>query len=373
MKIGIITWFGGVNYGTNLQAIGLSNYLKKQGYTVELLNFNIYSNKHIKRSFLERIYSQPEKYISKYYFNKYKDEIEKKTRVIEKTLLDYCEITKRITNDEEYIIECNKFDLLIFGSDQIWNPNWYHRYYYADYPSIKTRRIAYAPSFGVDSIPNDSINDIKRSLSKFDSISVREESGAQLIDFLMKQKAQVVVDPTFLLEKEEWDKMASKQIKDEEYVLGLFLTDNVFHWHASKKFAKEKGLKLVVIPYLGYSYMQGDCVYKCVGIEELLSLIKNAEYVVTDSFHITVFSIIFNKQFVSFERFNSKNNKSQNTRLENMLKMFGLENQLLPYNSYSIPERIINDYSSTNHLVKQKIEESKEYLSNVIGEENNAV
>ena len=116
MKIGIITWFGGVNYGTNLQAIGLQQYLKKQGHTVKVINLNIKTNKKTKRKLCERIKSQPEKYINRYFLNKYKEEINKKTDLIEGLLFENIDITNEITTNAS---PKNKVNLVITSSEPL--------------------------------------------------------------------------------------------------------------------------------------------------------------------------------------------------------------------------------------------------------------
>ena len=136
MKIGIITWFGGGNYGTNLQAIALQGYLRKLGYSVQLLNFEIEAPKKEKLSFLQKIKRQPQKYAIKYALKKYKTQIETRYQKMKAEIQRNCVFTEKITSEQNYIDVCNKCDILICGSDQIWNPNWYHRFYYADYDQI---------------------------------------------------------------------------------------------------------------------------------------------------------------------------------------------------------------------------------------------
>lgn len=373
MKIGIITWFQGDNYGTNLQAIALQRYLREQGYDVELLNFVVAVNdgKKRKQSFIKRILKQPENYAWRYFGRKYKNQIDEKIALIYATVAKYCCFTKKIEDESSYIQVCNSFDLLICGSDQIWNPNWYHRFFYADYPEIKTRKISYAPSLGVNSIQNEKQSLIKRSLSTFESVSVREENGAELLKDLSPVEPIVVLDPTFLLDKSEWNLIASKKrILEGPYVLSMFLTDNLMHWHAAKEFSRRKNMKHVVIPYCGLSYAQGDVLCANAGIEDLLALIRDAEYVLTDSFHITVFSLIFNRQFFVFRRFLDDNFTSQNARVENLLKNLGLSKRLLPFKAFHITEFDSIDYAKVQKVLSTEICQSKIYLQNAIKGKN---
>lgn len=370
MNIGIITWFSGDNYGTNLQAIALQHYLKTQGYKVKLLNFkppNVSNNK--RKSFFIRVKYQPEKYATKYFLNKYKKEIEAKRKKIKETIINHCNFTQKIGSDEDYIRECNAFDLLICGSDQIWNPNWYHRYYYADYLEIKARKISYAPSLGVNSISEDKAKEIKRSLKGFEAVSVRESTGAKILSSLSPVKPKVVVDPTLLLSTADWLGIASKRIVDDKYVLSMFLTDNLRHWHAAKKFAKTKKMKHIVIPYCGISYTEGNQLQKSAGLEDFLALIRDAEYILTDSFHVMVFSLIFNKQFTAFQRFKENQYTSTNSRVNELLEKADVKDRILMYGTSSVPTMNTIDYQIVNKTLQDEIDKSKDYLLKAIGEE----
>lgn len=368
MNIGIITWFSGGNYGTNLQAIALQYYLRAQGHEVKLLNFevSVLSNNN-RRDFLTRLSYQPEKYITKYFDRKYKEAIAYRKFRIKETVQKYCIFTKKIESKEDYIRECNSFDLIICGSDQIWNPNWYHRYYYADYPEIKARKISYAPSLGINSIPEEKAKEIKMSLKGFDAISVRESIGARILSNLSPVEPQVVVDPTLLLGAREWSKIASNKVVSDQYVLSMFLTDNLRHWHAAKIFSKKKKMKHIVIPYCGISYTESDQLYVDAGIEDFLALIRDADYVLTDSFHVIVFCLIFNRQFVAFQRFKEDQFTSQNSRIDNLLGIATVKDRLLRYRTSKIPPMEDIDYQLVNKTLQIEIEKSKDYLLKAIG------
>lgn len=368
MNIGIITWFKSINYGTNLQAIALQYYLKTRGHEVKLLNFDVSGiSNDKKKNFFTRLFYQPEKYATKYFDHKYEKEIEYKKKKIRETVSKYCIFTEKIESKEDYIRECNSFDLIICGSDQIWNPNWYHRYYYADYPEIKARKISYAPSLGINSIPEEKAKEIKKSLKGFDAISVRESTGARILSNLSPIEPQVVVDPTLLLGAREWSKIASNKVVSDQYVLSMFLTDNLRHWHAAKIFSKKKKMKHIVIPYCGISYTEGDRLYVDAGIEDFLALIRHADYVLTDSFHVIVFCLIFNRQFVAFQRFKEDQFTSQNSRIDNLLEIATVKDRLLRYGTSKIPTMEDIDYQLVNKTLQMEIDKSKDYLLKAIG------
>lgn len=373
MKIGVITWFDSSNYGTNLQAIALQRYLRNKGYNVSIVNFKVDLDVNTRLSLGEklanwkmlgkRIRRQPEKYVMKWAIAKYGNEIERRDCKLREAIRDQCNLTEEIQDEKHLVSVLCQFDLLISGSDQIWNPGWYHRFYYADYDEVKTKRISYAASLGVNSIMEEKRNDIKRSLSKFSAVSVREQKGAELLRPLMKGEAAVVVDPTLLLNAEEWGAIfpIQKQTEDK-YVISMFLTDNFAHWRAAELFVKEKKLRHIVIPYCGFSYFKKADIAADAGLQEFLDLIRGAEYVLTDSFHVTVFSLINKKQFFTFARFREDSLTSQNVRVQHILHIAGTEERLLPYGTRKIPDMSCIEYKIVLEALEREIEKSKVYL-----------
>lgn len=367
MKIGIVTWFKGCNYGTNLQAIALQYYLRKMGHDVKIINYQVQLDEIDlpSHSIFEKINEKPEFVIMKAAKKIYKNMINARNYVIEKEVVKNCIFTEEIFSDEQLVESFNSFDLIICGSDQIWNPYWYHKFYYADYNGVISRKISYAPSIGVTKIPDDKAKMMWESLQKFESISVREKQAQNAFMTCFNIKPELVLDPTFLVDKQEWKNIFSGEDNDghnKDYVLSMFLSDNRKHWKAVKKFVKKHNLENVVVPYCGVSYFQDGYIEADAGLGKLINLINNAQYIITDSFHITVFSIIFQKQFYTFKRFNDKKNNSQNSRVVDLLDMFELKDRLIANNSKEIYEREIIDYSRNNVIIQNEIQKSKKYL-----------
>lgn len=366
MRIAIITWFSYENYGTKLQAIALQKYLRNLGYYVELLNFEppqIVLNSIKKETFLEKVCKQPYKYKERWILQKHKSDIEEKHKKMDKIIQKECVLSDKICTKKDYIDICNKFDLLICGSDQIWNPNLYHKYYFADFADIITPIISYAPSFGVNTVRKEVIEDLKHSLKRFQFITVREKQGAKIVEELIGKNPPVVMDPTFLLDSVEWKSLTSKKYKEKPYVLCYFLSDNKKHWEAVNRFTKKYNLDLYVIPQHYYSYIQKGEIFCKAGVEDFLDLISDASYVLTDSFHGTVFSLIFNKQFYTFERFKDDPFSSQNSRIINLLDSLSLMKRLNIFNSVEIKEQKMIDYNFVNKKLNQIINESKDILN----------
>jgi len=369
MKIGIITWFTGPNYGTNLQAIALQYYLRSHGYEVNLINYEVPSVNVTKdkKSFIRKVLYQPKKYAIKFAMNRYKTKIAERDRKLRNSIITKCILTSEIETIDELVKICNEFDLLICGSDQIWNPNWYDKFYFADYTGITTDRISYAPSMGVNTIPDSVVGEIKHALRQFKAISVREEKAAELLAPYLNKKPQVVVDPTLLLTSEEWmDIFPQVKYEGDDYIFAFFLNDEKAHLEATKKFAKRLNYKLILVPYKGATYLQNADIRADAGLEDMLDLIRNAKYVITDSFHITVFSIIHRKQFYTFQRFKEDEFTSQNARVTNLLNMVDLPERLIPYLSTRID--MLDDINYDGHIEKLniEIEKSKDFLKKSI-------
>lgn len=366
MKIGIITWFTGPNYGTNLQAIALQYFLHQQGNDVSIINYEVAppTVKNCGRNIIEKIKNQPHKYLTKYALYKYKAQILNRNKKMVSEIQKNCNFTDRIQSEEELIENCNKFDLLICGSDQIWNPNWYNKFYYADYPEILTPRISYAPSLGVNNIPKDKLREIITGLKKFDAISVREEKGADILTPYLEEKPSVVLDPTFLLSEDDWASIfpLKNDHESNDYVLAFFLAENKQHFRATQDFAKRHNLKYIIVPYVGISYLQKGEKLAGTSSGDLLNLIRNAKYVITDSFHITVFSLIHKKQFYTFQRFKEDAYSSQNVRITNLLKLVHLENRMIPYEMTSIMDLEDINYIEKSSIMKREISKSMEFL-----------
>ncbi len=280
-----------------------------------------------------------------------------------------CDITRTIDNDEQYINVCNQFDLIICGSDQIWNPNWYHPYYYADFTEIKAKKISYAPSIGIQEIPEEMKAYIQKSLKGFAWVTVREEKAAALLQPLLGYHPQKVLDPTMLFSGETWKELLHLQVQSgQRYALYYFLSDNRNHWKACMKFARSKNLIVKIIPQGGFSFFRKGNKYPDAGVKEFLELILNAEYVLTDSFHGTVFSILLEKEFYLFERFKDDEYFSQNDRVRELIKQFDLEDHMLKYNSHNIEEKVPIDFIRVHLKLNSLRLKSEKILRNEIEE-----
>ena len=222
----------------------------------------------------------------------------------------------------------NKYRIFLCGSDQIWNPNYFKKCNFLDFVSESNKKIAYAPSIGTTQLTENEKKKMKSYLDRFDKISVREESSKRLIESVVDKPVQVVCDPVFLLSREKWiEKMQLKE-PEEKYILCYFLGDNPEYQKMTEKLQESLKIKVKIIPTNTFGYALGFETQKTVGPKDWLSLLYGAEFVLTDSFHATAFSIIFNKSFYVLKRFSDTSPKSQNSRIYHLLNMTGLEDRI---------------------------------------------
>lgn len=208
--------------------------------------------------------------------------------------------TYSIKNNDFYTIPIENYNCFISGSDQVWNPDWadytYDKMFLRFCP--KNQRISYAASFGVDEIPDKWREKYAVGLSEFHYLSVREKNAVEIVESLIGKKCEKVLDPTMLLDRSMWDKIKKvpKKANEKNYILTYFLggrSDSVNK--DILEYGKKYGFHVINLLDLN------DSNY-FVGPDEFVGLISNAELVLTDSFHATVFSIIYERPFVVYNR-----------------------------------------------------------------------
>ena len=295
IKIATITTHGALNYGAVLQAYALSTYLNGAGYHCEILD---YRPNYVKESYrlIKAPHSPSGVLLAGFQALHYQERKTRKQR-FEQFQKEYLRTTyEKATQREELTALANEFDLLICGSDQIWNPKLHHfdEAYFLSYPEITVKRMAYAASFGQDSLDDDSKKEIARRIARIERFGCREFSAKKIVEELSGRDAEIVLDPVFLLSAETWRSVKKAfDHRDENYILGYFLSNPGHSIKAACSYAHSAGRKLYSI---GFSPRDvGNDAVNCydLGPQEFLSAVDDAEMVVTNSFHATAFSIIF--------------------------------------------------------------------------------
>lgn len=343
MKIGLLTYHNSTNYGAVLQTYATCRALKELGHEVEIIDFR-QDEKKSSRSFFF--------YIKVKNFWRFMDE-------------HYPKLTEYIETIEDLKARKWDFDCLIVGSDQVWNPQIALdklEAYFLNFGGKTVKRFSYASSFGISLWPKEKENLIpliKNDLLQFDAISVREESGKQILKDVFEIEAKVVLDPT-LLHKDYKELMGD--VKHNHELINYLLYRSPKQLQIIKKLATMMGKKPRMISTI--HYVKGFKYTYPPSIEAWLKYMSGADFIVTDSFHGLAFSLIFNKQFVVVSPNNGKN-----SRLLNLLKSVNLEHRHF-FDTDEIPyEKILNeeiDYTEVNRQLDTLRENSWNYLKDAL-------
>lgn len=355
MKAAFITIHIGFNFGSVLQAIATSEVLKKVGLEPICINYvppRVTHRRYWKiatqnpKKFFKRIIYYPILLITEHNFVGY--------------LTKHCRVTNPIYTEDNFVEKCPKADFYISGSDQLWNykhNEGYDTHYFFD--GIEGEKIAFASSIGMKLIPEDYAIYMKKQLSKFRAISVREASAVELLEG-MSLKSTQILDPTVMLNKNEWIPLASKRLVKERYLfvyLPYNIKDKKLVYRSVYTIAKEKNLKVVSYSDNIIKDKYADKTIYFVTPGDVLSLIMNADIVVTNSFHGTAFSINLNKQFWTYMPSNFS------TRITSILDLCGLNSRLL---EAEIADNQINeviDFDETNAILQQERQKAYNFLT----------
>lgn len=229
-----------------------------------------------------------------------------------------------VSKDELPMERLSEFDFFSVGSDQVWNPTYPHTSELRFLTFAKSsQKLCFAPSFGISELPEYVKEPYSEWLSDFPSLSVREEKGAEIIKELTGKEAEVICDPTLTLSREEWEAIEKKPdfTTNKPYALTYFLGNETNEYRKYiEKITKEKGLEVINL------FDIREPQHYCVDPAEFVYLVHHADSVFTDSFHCAVFSIIFEKSFVVFDRV--ENGRSMGSRLKTLLAKFDLTDRL---------------------------------------------
>ena len=293
------------------------------------------------------------------------------------------------TYDVRTISECrDQYGICVCGGDQIWSdcsidsPSYNmeeYKAYSLQFAGPRTKKIAYAPSMAVLAMTEEYKTIMKKGLAEFHAISVRERSSIPLLRQITEKEIRVVVDPVLLLPETEWNDMA-RENNNQKYILCYLLADSIAQRRAVKKLARKLHLPIVTFPHILANVVRkcdlffGDIRDYASGPREFLGLIKNAEFVITDSFHACVFSMIFRTPFAVFERDKANRKGNMNSRIYDFLEEYHLERQLVTEEALAGMNEIPKvDFSYAHQHWKRRREESLEYLRNALkGSENGA-
>jgi len=364
MKVGVLSRHSVANYGSLFQAYALQTIIEKMGYEAVNINYTPAGevggalakttagvsrwgkNPITKLAFL--MYQYPS---FSYTFSAFKDF--RKQYLIE---------TREYTSSEQIKKDLPDVDLFCTGSDQVWNllyDNKIDDTYFFDFLPDEKKRIAYAASFGGNRFENTDTHKYSEYLKKYSFISVREDSGVEILNEFGIEGKQVL-DPTLLLSKAEWEKLLTRKEKKEDYILIYQLRPNKEFDKYAEELSKRTGLKLIRISAMYFQKFKCGKFDYLPKPEEFLWYIKNAACLLTDSFHGTCFAINFRTPFIEIlpGRFNARN--------QSLLRVMGVEDrELADYKDFSLFDKKI-DWLQVDHLHEEKMDDSMRILQKMI-------
>ena len=263
------------------------------------------------------------------------------------------------------------YDAVIVGSDQLWTPagiksKFYNLLFVPDH----IKKISFATSFGVSHVPDNQKKMTAEYLRRIDYISVRETRGAEIVKELTGRDAVVALDPTLLFTGDEWKSIfPEEKIIDGPYIFAYFLGENPEHREAVNQLRESTGLKVVTVPFMDQFVKNdlefGDEALYHVGPVDFLNLIRGAEYICTDSFHGSVFSILSHKAFITFNRTQSDDKASRNSRIDSLFDLLKIDGHRYLH-EMKIEESIQNDidYYSVDQLLIDLRNDSRIFIKN---------
>lgn len=354
-KVGIVTFHRALNYGAALQAYALQKTVSAFGadcnvvdyispkITLDYKPFRIYKN-DILKSFAKSCIMCRRR--------------AKRKKAFQSFFNNYIVKSEKSYTPETISEAKNNYDMFIAGSDQVWSPHCvgFDPVYFLTFAN-DIQKYSYAASFAVNSLPQNKIEEYRNRIFGFQRISVREKIGEKIVAELTGQTALTHLDPTLLLSSNEWSKIAVRKI-DKPYILVFSANPPSSLVSFAKKLSKEKGLPIYYINDAPHIKKGGINYIVAPTVEEFIGYFQYASYVVTNSFHGTVFSVIFNKNlFVEF-----KNKHGRNIRSESLLTSLGIDREI-------IDGRAKENKIDWNNVNKKLLEEKKtslEYLKSII-------
>ena len=359
-KVGVLTWHYYSNFGSALQAFALQHTIERLDYKVSFVNYHnskfgkVSQIKDDIRLILGRTIGKvPLKIVDRFRY------------------ATICFSHKyhhlgRITTDEKLLPMLTKdYDVLVCGSDQIWAPNVFNPVYFAAFAEKHIRKISYAASIGLNTIPEDLIPKYKELLQPFYAIGIREEEGKNLLKKSCNIDSTVVLDPTLLVDVSVYEKMQRKvQGIHKPFLFCYFLNKEHKYKENVERYAYEHNLQIV-----GVSDKASDSDWMIrltgLGADHFLWLINNAETIMTDSYHGSIFSLLFHKSLWIFQRFEESNPICQNSRIRQLSNNFDLGHRIITATS-QIDESTVIDYEYFESRLKELRSSSIDFLKKAL-------
>lgn len=362
--LSLLTIHLGSNFGSILQTIASVKVLDRLNFSVTVINYiperctwKRFFQKNSKSLFgiIKLLLGVPIVAVNKHIYNSY--------------LCKYVKVSKPIYKRDDFKKECPQTDVYVTGSDQVWNSVYNEgldkRYYFEGFPS-NVIKISYSSSIGKEELDEREYEEMKSMLSSYKAISVREASAKILIES-MGYKVVHLLDPTFMLDKDDWKQYMSRRLVKRPYLL-VYLPYNIHDkgviYQSVRKIAQSKNLKVVAFSWDIRPERLADKTVYFANPGDFLSLMYHADYIMTNSFHGTAFSVNLNKQFWVYMP------TSYGTRIKSILDLCNLQHRLLQ------PDEVISDnkigkniiFESVNSVLAAERQKTYDFLLEALGD-----
>lgn len=368
------------NYGSILQTFALQTIVNNLGVETEIVRYNESKFSKIRRlrnkEYMRTRFKVIEKKITlTFLYRKYSHLLQERNIAFSKFISTNLKFSDVLFSLSELNRKAYNYDIVLLGSDQVWHPmNLYMNFFTLNFVPDKIIKAAYAPSFGVSKIPKFYKESYRKYINRIQYLSCREAAGVDIIYDLTGKKPPMVCDPTMLLSKEGWLQVLPGKTKYPfKYIFCYFIGDNPEQRELVLKLKETTGYKIITLlhidEYISSDSNYGDYTPFDVDPLDFLELIKNAEYIMTDSFHASVFSILFHKAFFTFNRFENIKEKSTNSRIDSLLGVLDLTERRV--SSKDTIEILLNKKEIDFEAVDLKLfhfrEASLNYLRTILG------
>lgn len=360
MKIGILTFHTPINYGAVLQVYALQTYLKSKFPEAEIKVLDFKTQHHIDKYSL---FVKFRRNVPLYLYHqscvlmKF-SALKKRKESFRKFVQEELNLTKRYISEDDLLTNIPQMDVYIVGSDQVFHPKSpYLRAYYLDFKKNHSVKVAYAPSFGMSEFTDEIGMKLHKHLMDFDALSCREKDGANFISRITHKSVPTVVDPTFLLTISQWSMMLVPPSHDDKYIFVYDLNGGKNLIHIANKIKQATGYKIICQTQKAHVFYNIDKQLYDTGPREFVGLIKNAEFVVTDSFHGVAFSVFLRKKFLTYIA-----TPKASSRIHSLLSSLGLQDRIIEYGQSG--EFLFQDVFDLNYIDKLQrlVDDSEKYL-----------
>jgi hypothetical protein len=375
-KVGLITYYGD-NYGGALQAYALQQKVLDNDFECELISnevvyrFGFWKRMEFRWNSVKTILKNPFTYFSKR--NTYQQsnmQLADRASAFAKFRQEHLRIHQTgYTSYQECVKNPPRYDVYLCGSDQIWNPNLYNEngFYFAGFAPNDALKISYASSIGASTVTKKQAKFMAPFLHRLDVIATREQKGAEIIKEITGRDARVVLDPTLLLNGEDWSLVSAPRLIQEPYVFCYLFGEREYIETVKQQVKEMTGMKLVCIPLVAREMSSEDEKIFDAGPAEFISLIQHASLVLTDSFHATAFSVNVKTPFLSLCRFAKNDKKGMNDRLVTLLSAVGLTDRLVDADDTHTKDFLFDvDFEKAHELLEEKREIDSQFLTDAL-------